>query len=462
MAAGDTVRLSSMVQRTIVLVTAFAMLLFAVPLAVVVGGLYRGEAQEHLARDAERARSVLTPPVLAQPALISAVLPAPHETTVRVGVYDGTGRRIAGAGPARSDAITGRVSASGVEESARLGAELVTVVPLAEDVDAPAAYVVRAAEPYDQVQRIVWLTWALMAALGLAVLGLAAALARRQARRLAQPLQQLAASAAALGQGDFSVRPNRSRVREVDDAGRNLELTARRLGGVLERERAFSADASHQLRGPLTAVRIGLEAALLTPGADLRASAQDALSDLDRLERTVLDLLALARDTRRATECIDVRALVSDVVQPWSRRLAESGRTLTMTLDDALPSALGSPPALRTVMDVLLGNALTHGAGAVRVAVRSDDQTVIVEVADQGPGLPEPTRGGAEVIFTRRSPEAKGTGIGLSLARSLIEADGGRLEVTSRRPAVFAVLLPAVSPPTGDLAGRSGSRSSVG
>ena len=462
MTAGDTVRLSSMVQRTIVVVSALAMLLFAVPLAVVVGGLYRGEAQEHLARDAERSRSVLTPAVLAQPSTIPSVLPVPHEPTVVIGVYDGTGLRIAGQGPARADPITGRVSATGVEESARLGSELVTVVPLTEDADAPAAYVVRAAEPYALVQHIVWLTWALMAALALAVLGLAAALARRQARRLAQPLQQLAESAAALGQGDFSVRPNRSRVREVDDAGRNLELTARRLGGMLERERAFSADASHQLRGPLTAVRIGLEASLLTPGADLRTSVQDALSDLDRLERTVLDLLALARDTRRATECIDAGALVRDVVQPWSRRLGDAGRALITALDDELPGALVSPPALRTVLDVLLDNALTHGAGTVRVAVRSADQTVIVEVADQGEGLPDPTSAGAEVIFTRRSPDARGTGIGLALARSLIEADGGRLEVTSRRPAIFAAVLPAVSSPQPDPAGRTGTRSSAG
>ncbi|MBL8931543.1 MAG: HAMP domain-containing histidine kinase [Kineosporiaceae bacterium] len=437
-------RLSSLVQRAILVVTVTAMLLFALPLALVTSDLYRGRAQEHLARDAERARAVLTDDVLhdPDPGRITRVMPPPHDRAVTVGVYDGSGQRVGGAGPDVADELTRTVAATRVEESAHQGGELITAVPLVDDRSAPSPFVVRAAEPYALVQRDLVVTWALIAALALGVLALMVALSRTLAHRLARPLNHLADSAEALGQGDFSVRARRSGVREVDAVSDNLERTARRLGAVLERERAFSADASHQLRGPLTAVRVGLEAASLTPGADLGAAVRDALDGLDRLERTVLDLLTLARDTGHGEPCARVGDLVRDVADPWSVRLARAGRALVVAVDEPLPPAAASEPTLRTVLDVLLDNALTHGGGTVRVAARADEDTLTLEVADQGEGLPDSVEG-LEMIFVRRSPEARGTGIGLSLARSLIEADGGRLEVTSRRPAVFAVVLPA-------------------
>lgn len=446
--AAEGVALSSLLQRAILLVTALAMLLFAVPLAVVVGNLYRSQAQEHLARDAERARAVLDADVLARPDTIAATLPLPHHPGVAVGVYDGSGRLIGGRGPDRADPLTSQAASTGVEEQGRVGEDLVTVVPLVEDRDAPAKYVVRAGEPYGLVQRDQYLTWGLMAALALLVLAVVAGLGRSRAHRIARPLQHLARSAEALGQGDFSVRAASSGVSEVDAASRNLERTARRLGGMLERERAFSADASHQLRTPLTAVRIGLESALITPGADLRRAGEEALADLDRLEQTVLDLLALARDTRRSTETTDVAELVRAVATPWSKRLRDARRSLRTAIEDDLPCGAVSAPALRTLLDVLLDNALVHGGGTVTLAVRGDEQTVTVAVGDEGPGLPPLAGGEPDRIFTRRSAEARGTGIGLALARSLAEADGGRLEVTSRRPAVFTVVLPTV-PRTG-------------
>jgi len=439
------VALSSLLQRAILLVTALAMLLFALPLAVVVGNLYRSQAQEHLARDAERARAVLDADVLARPQAIAAALPLPHHPRVDVGVYDGSGALIGGRGLRAADVLTRQAASTGVEEQGRVDDELVTVVPLIEDRDAPAQYVVRAAEPYELVQRDQYLTWGLMAALALVVLAVVAGLGRSRAHRIARPLQHLARSAEALGQGDFSVRAARSGVSEVDAASLNLERTARRLGGMLERERAFSADASHQLRTPLTAVRIGLESALITAGSDLRRASEEALEDLDRLEQTVLDLLALARDTRRSTEATDVADLVSAIATPWAKRLREAGRSLRTSIEDDVARAAVSAPALRTVLDVLLDNALVHGGGQVMLAVRGDEHTVTVEVGDQGEGLPASAGGGADRIFTRRSAQARGTGIGLALARSLMEADGGRLEVTSRRPAVFAAVLPAVT-----------------
>ena len=440
-----TLGLSALLQRSIIFAVALAMLLFALPLAVAVSGLYRSQALEDLARDAERTRGALTPQTLADSGRIALALSTvlPHDPAVEVGVYDSTGYLIAGRGPQVGDRpVRSAAAPGGVEQQGIVNGIQVTVVPLTGEGDPETRFVVRAAEPYGTVQHRVYLTWALMAALAAVVLSVVTGIARSRARRIARPLQYLADAAASLGQGDFTVRAVRAGVAEVDAASENLERTARRLGGILERERAFSADASHQLRTPLTAVRIGLEAALLTPGADVTAAAEEALVELDRLEETVMDLLTLARDTRTSTEATDVALLSGKIVQHWTKLLADQGRHLDLRLEPDLPPAAVSQPALRTVLDVLIDNARTHGDGTVWLAVRFQAGTLVLEVGDEGPGL----SGDPKQAFARRSPEARGSGIGLALARSLVEADGGRLEITSVRPAVFAVLLPVWRP----------------
>jgi signal transduction histidine kinase len=213
------------------------------------------------------------------------------------------------------------------------------------------------------------------------------------------------------------------------------------LGALLERERAFSADASHQLRTPLTRLRLGLESALLDPAADREVALHDAVSRLDALEQTVSSLLQLARDDSSRSERSDVAALVRDGEQRWADAAREQGRALSVRIDGAVPFAACGVLALRQVLDVLVDNALRHGEGAVVVTVREAGSGVAVDVSDEGAGLgPEPER-----AFERRSADARGHGIGLALARSLTEAEGGRLVVTSPGPKpVLSVLLAAV------------------
>ncbi len=432
--------LSAVLQRAIVVSAALATLLFALPLAAAVGGLYRNEIQSSLARDAERVRAELTNAVAAGNSADQVVVPRAHGRNTTLGVYDISGARIAGTGPATAEALVTRAGRTGIEENGVLDGQVMVAVPVLADDE--GRYVVRAAEPYGEVRSRTYLTWAVMAGLAALVLAVVAAFGRARARQIARPLQSLAEAADALGQGDFSVRALPAGVAEVDAAGESLARTARRLGGMLERERAFTADASHQLRTPLTAVRIGIESALLTPGADVRAAAEDALIGLDRLEQTVLDLLALARDTGGPGEGSDVAAALNDVCAAWARPLEERDRGLETSVEAGLPDVASSAPALRTVLDVLLSNALTHGAGTVRLAARAAEETVVIEVSDEGSGVTgEPNR-----IFHRRSAESRGTGIGLALARSLVEADGGRLELMRAVPPTFAVLLPMARP----------------
>jgi len=453
--------LSGVLQQSIVLAAALATLLFAIPLAVSVNGLYRNQAFSDLARNAEKLRTELSaaiPGGLAADGAAGFSVPQPDQT--ELGVYTANGVRVAGAGPDRGEPIVVTVGTTDLEQDGLIGDRLVVVVPIPRDDG--NVILVRAARGYQEVRKRTYATWALMAALAAVVLVLVTGLARARARQIARPLQQLATAADQLGQGDFSVRAVPAGVLEVDAVSTNLERTARRLGDMLDRERRFSSDASHQLRTPLTAVRIGLEAALLTPGADLRSAAVEALTSLDRLEQTVEDLLHLARDAGGTAVTTQVPVIVSQAAAHWSELLLRHHRWLDVRADRDVPPAAVSAPALRTVLDVLLGNALVHGAGTVTIRVEDAGEAVVVEVGDEGAGIT--TDPGT--IFRRRSPQARGTGIGLALARSLIEADGGRLELTRVRPAAFTVFLavaavPAAVPPA-EVVASTGSPGSNG
>jgi signal transduction histidine kinase len=263
-------------------------------------------------------------------------------------------------------------------------------------------------------------------------------LARRQARRLAAPLESLAETAQRLGDGDFSVRTATSGIPEIDAAGDAVNTTARRIGKLIERERAFSSDASHQLRTPLTGLRLELETALELPAGQHRAHMVAAIEAADRLERTVEDLLALARDAGPQPNVLALPELVAEWTAVWGPLLAGRERRLDVRMDGDLPESSASTAAVRQVVAVLLDNAATHGAGTVVLTVRDAGAAIAIEVADEGPGPAD-----VEALFRRRTARPDGHGIGLALARSLAEAQGGRLGLTRTQPPLFTLLLPA-------------------
>jgi signal transduction histidine kinase len=265
---------------------------------------------------------------------------------------------------------------------------------------------------------------------------------RRQARRLALPLEDLAVAARRLGEGDFSVRTRKGGIPEIDSVGTALNGTAGRLDDLLAREQAFSADASHQLRTPLAGLRLRLEAVLERPDHELRAAIAASLVDADRLETTIDELLALARNKRAAqTAPIDLGALLDEMSPEWCARLALQGRDLELKIDSGAQNPSASTAAVRQILGVLIDNATIHGSGTVTVAVRESSDAVAIDVCDEGAGVSEPEN----VLFTRRADERNGHGIGLTLARRLAEADNGRLELTQRTPPVFTLLLPSAA-----------------
>jgi signal transduction histidine kinase len=436
-ASGTAWKRADEVRRRIVaisvLTAVLAITLFGVPLAVAAAKYYLDDERSELERLADSVALTVSA-TYARGGTPTAV-PGSEEGT-SVALYDPDGARQLGAGPGRLDAPV--PAEDDVVVSGDSATELVVMVPVTDGTRVLA--VVRAATPRTEVWQRTLLTWGGMTVLGIVAIGVTWALARRQASRLAAPLDALSAAAQRLGGGDFTVRTDRSGIDEIDSVGSSLDTTAQRLGELLARERAFSADASHQLRTPLAGLRLQLEAGLETPGADLERAITAGLATTDRLERTIDDLLALARDAQPHGGVVAVRTLLADVETDWHGLLAEQGRVLRIDVTPDVADCLVSAPVLRQIMTVLLDNALRHGRGAVHVTARDVANAVAVDVTDEGPGItsdfdPFRSRTGA----TRSA----GNGIGLALARRLAEGEGGRLRLARPTPPTFTLLLPS-------------------
>lgn len=408
-------------------VAAAAVLLFAVPLAIVLGGAHRAADLSRLQRDAFAAtRGIDVSGGPGDP----VELPASSDV---LAVYDRTGRRLAGRGPATAPPIVRRALRTARPADAPGGGPLVVAVPVISQERVVAA--VRAERPEGEAGSDTAEQRLALAALAIGVIAAAVLAALWLGRALALPLERLADAASRLGHGDFAARAPAAGIAEVDAVSGALASTARRLEELLNRERAFSADASHQLRTPLQALRIELEAAELR--GDAPPEVHEALAQVDRLQATVDTLLAVARDAPRGDATTDLADAVEALRAEWHGRLAAASRPLRLEEPTRRLLARADPRVIGQVLDVLLDNAMRHGAGVVRVAVRDLGEWVAIDVADEGPGFDRDP----QLAFSRREGTADGHGIGLPLARSLAHAEGGRLTVTRSGPAPVITLL---------------------
>lgn len=283
--------------------------------------------------------------------------------------------------------------------------------------------------------------WAALGGILAAVLALGAVAASVLGTRLGRPLDDLATAARRLGDGDFSGRSPRSGLEEVDAIATALDTTAERLGTAVARGQAFTADASHQLRTPLTALRLHLETAEArlagTRGDDsARASVGDALREVDRLDATIQELVSLTR-VGAAEELVDLRDVAAERLAAVQARALAQGRELVL-LASPSPPVVARAAAIGQALDVLVDNALEHGRGRVSVVVApASSGAVRLAVHDQGGAMPAAVidrvnsgagRDRAGVRTARRVMPVRG-GRGLQLARALVEAEGGRIRV---------------------------------
>ena len=397
---------------TTALIALAAILVLGIPLGIVESARARGDALARLEREADGIAAAVddrTPPRLSAAALGAWLRPG-HAALITAG----TTRVRIGRMPTGS-VLSAR---SGATQGVR-----VTVYASAAEVT--------------HRRRQVWLLVG-----GLAIVGTAAAvcLAVLQARRFVRPLERLVATSDRLGAGDFSARTGRLDLPELDRVAAALDAAAVQIAQLVGRQREFSANVSHQLRTPLTAMRLRLdELSTLEDPAAAREELEATLRVADRLERTVTDLLALARagDIGRPRD-VDLADLAREHAAAWQPVFTRAGRTLRAEVHAPLPARV-SPGGVAQALDVLLENALHHGAGTTRLHAAALDGRSVLSVEDQGAGVPSALE---HAIFDRHVSTAGSTGLGLSLARALVEADGGRLVLTRPRPARFEIVIP--------------------
>jgi signal transduction histidine kinase len=276
--------------------------------------------------------------------------------------------------------------------------------------------------------------WIALCLFGLGVLAVAATLGTFLARSLTRPLEGIEAAVAAVGAGRLSERAPVARgPNELKALGETVNEMADRLEELVHTQRAFLADASHQLRTPLTALRLRLENLEDTLEAENRADLSAALAEADRLSRIVDGLLTLARaegGVRPPREAVDVAATLRDRAEAWTA-LAEE-RQVSLAAPGSSPSrplrALACQGHLEQVLDNLLANALeaTPSGGAVSLeAVRAGDR-IEIHVVDDGPGMSPLDRTRAFARFWRQEGAPHGgTGLGLAIVAQLARMSGG-------------------------------------
>ncbi|WP_062518621.1 HAMP domain-containing sensor histidine kinase [Demequina silvatica] len=270
-----------------------------------------------------------------------------------------------------------------------------------------------------------------------------AAMAIWQANRLSAPLVYLAASAEQLGSGQVRPRLEKTGIEEIDLVADELARSSDRMAARLATERQFAADASHQLRTPLTALSMRLEEiSVLTDQDEVREEAERSLEQVERLVGVVDELLGRSRRALGSgTELVMLDEVFDQQREEWVAAFEQAGRRIAIAPTDA--TVFATPGGLAQVLATLIENSLKHGGGTTRVSARDSGQNhaVVIEVTDEGAGVPDDL---APRIFEREVTSGRGTGLGLALARDLVTADGGRLELAQRVPATFAVFLQGV------------------
>ena len=275
------------------------------------------------------------------------------------------------------------------------------------------------------------------ATVGVAVIGLAGlaagmVVALVLAGSLARPLARLAAAARSLGGGDLSTRVGDLRgPDEVRDVAGSFDEMADRVERTFRAQRSFVANASHQLRTPLTGMKLRIErAADDATDPELRSQLRAADADVDRMAATVDRMLEMAHEVEEGapTEADAGEAARAGVAR-WADRSAERGAALTAVVDGAA-SAYANPTDLDQILDNLLDNATAYAPGPIEVSVATQPKHVVLAVRDHGPGIAPEERDMVTERFARgRSAPSGGSGLGLAIARDLAERWGGSLRV---------------------------------
>jgi signal transduction histidine kinase len=267
--------------------------------------------------------------------------------------------------------------------------------------------------------------------------------------RALRPVEAIRREVEVIGAGDLHRRvPEPGSADEVGRLARTMNAMLARLEDATDRQRRFVADASHELRSPLTGMRTQLEVDLEHPElADWEATERDVLADAIRMQRLVDDLLAIAVVDASALDAAHREAVdLDEIVLAEARRLHT--RTSLAVDTHAVSGAQvdGNPDQLLRVVRNLLDNAARHARSEVVVSLVESPTEVTLRVVDDGPGIPDADR---ERVFERfarlddaRGRDGGGAGLGLAIVHDVVLAHGGSVAVENAPGAAFTVVLP--------------------
>ncbi|WP_329219607.1 HAMP domain-containing histidine kinase [Streptomyces sp. NBC_01485] len=312
------------------------------------------------------------------------------------------------------------------------GRNLVITVPAKHDGEVVGA--VRVVYSTSGLTSRLWTIWGFRAGLAVVVLGVAALIGAAAARRITAPLRQLNDMASKFSDGDLTARSPVTGPQETQTLARTLNQAGERLEALIASQRIFVADASHQLRTPLTALRLSLDN--IADGVDdefVREDVEQATAEVVRMSRLVNGLLVLARAEAKVTaaEPLSLTDIVAERLSVWRPAADERGVTIALwgSGADDRPSVLASPGHLDQVLDNVLSNALevSPDGGTITVRTESKGDKVVLSVLDEGPGMSDAEKSRAFDRFWRGQglTGRSGSGLGLAVVKQLVTDDGG-------------------------------------
>ncbi len=294
-------------------------------------------------------------------------------------------------------------------------------------------------------------SWLRLALIGLTVIAAGLALAWILARSVARPVSRLVAAADRLGRGELGARAPASGPRELAVLARSFNRMADTLGANVAAQRDFVANASHQLRTPLTGLKLRLESIRRSGGPAAEEAAKADL-EVDRLGALVDDLLELARtsSSEPTGRRVDLGDQAAQAVERWRRPAEEAGQRLRLEVS-APTEVWGDPGDLAHILDNLIENAVRYTPSGSEIVVEANGarDEASLTVSDSGPGIPPEDRDRVFDRFYRGSNGRRagpGTGLGLAIVAELaarwhgnvrlLDGPGTRIEARFPRPTV--------------------------